>query len=577
MADQQQELPAEAMPAAEDAAVKESDEASETPQADDSAPPAAEAQEPEAAAPEVVESTEADAEPAAEPSEPVESVQGGAEDAELAAEEVPADDAAEAIQDNTEKAAASEEAEPAAEAAGAADAEQEDAESSEPAAEQGVEPMEVDGAQEEQVGAAPEEQSKTNQELMKDLFDESSDDEDAEKPPDKRKALMEDLFGGESDSEEETDGEEDTAAAAPVKKRKLTKKADKNTSDDEDDSPKKKKARSADDDDAPVDNFIDDEGVPDHLRFDDETGPTHFQGESDDDQDAGSDRDDGPDPADDGPDELDQVMGTKKVKRKKTSDESKRQAAERFIDKLHEAADADEQAMAQEEPAVAKLTLLEDLQTNLLKKDLQEFFLDHNCLLALKRYLELLPGTKERPNLTIRSAVLKLVTQLPIGIFHLEKSRGNGETTIAEEIHRMARDKQETKENKHTARRLVENWYRLAVGSSTNQKDLARVDMERFQDEPAERRQQPEDPEQSGKTGIQMHRLAVKVPRKASYDYRIRPESSEEVRLKAAEKVSNKKDLTQKGKMKTKMLLRAKNSKIGQVRAETLRLHDNRA
>ena len=41
--------------------------------------------------------------------------------------------------------------------------------------------------------------------------------------------------------------------------------------------------------------------------------------------------------------------------------------------------------MAQEEPAIAKLSLLEDLKMNLLKKDLQEFFLDHNCLLALKR------------------------------------------------------------------------------------------------------------------------------------------------------------------------------------------------
>ena len=47
----------------------------------------------------------------------------------------------------------------------------------------------------------------------------------------------------------------------------------------------------------------------------------------------------------------------------------------------------------------------------------------------------------------------------------------------------------------------------------------------------------PEEPEDSSKVGIQMHSLAVKVPRKASYDYRIRPESSAEAKERASEKV----------------------------------------
>jgi len=542
----------------------------------------AEQQQPNSAAPAAeLEPAEPGAEPAAEESDPVDTAEDGAPIAEPAAEESdpvdsagdgaasaePADEPAAEASEPTD--AAEDGAAEATEASGAVGAAKDGTKSVEPVADA----TEADASQEVVASTGQK------KDLMKDLFDESSDDEaeptateDAAAAKDaaavdKRKEVIEDLFG--SDSSDEEREEEADEAEAPTKKRKLKKKAEKVQSDDEGEgSPKAKKAKSADGDEGGGgDNFIDDEGVPDHLRFDDETGPTHFQGDSDDDQDAGSDRDDGPE-IDTGPDELDQVMGVKQKKRKKTSDEVRRQAAERFIDRMHEAADADEQSMAQEEPAIAKLSLLEDLKMNLLKKDLQEFFLDHNCLLALKRYLELLPGTKERPNLTIRTAVLTLVSQLPIGIFHLEKSRGSGETTIAEEIHRMAKDKKESKQNKALSRKLVENWFRLAVGSSTNQRDLARVDMERFQDEPHAPRK-PEEPEDSSKVGIQMHSLAVRVPRKASYDYRIRPESSAEAKERASEKISTKKGTTQKDKMKSKMLLKAKASKRQNVRAET--------
>ena len=45
------------------------------------------------------------------------------------------------------------------------------------------------------------------------------------------------------------------------------------------------------------------------------------------------------------------------------------------------------------------------------RKELHMEFLDHNVLVALKRYIELLPG-KQLPNLNIRTTVLTLLLQV---------------------------------------------------------------------------------------------------------------------------------------------------------------------
>ena len=88
------------------------------------------------------------------------------------------------------------------------------------------------------------------------------------------------------------------------------------------------------------------------------------------------------------------------------------------------------------------------------------------------------------------------------------------DTTLAEEVqicvlaspttvqvYRMASDKKETRENRRLAQKVVEEWceesvchlvttcrYRKISGSSTNQRELARVDEERFREEPVEPR-----------------------------------------------------------------------------------------
>eukprot|EP00656_Telonema_subtile_P007918 TRINITY_DN1371_c0_g1_i2.p1 TRINITY_DN1371_c0_g1~~TRINITY_DN1371_c0_g1_i2.p1 ORF type:complete len:498 (-),score=125.73 TRINITY_DN1371_c0_g1_i2:116-1609(-) len=389
-------------------------------------------------------------------------------------------------------------------------------------------------------------------------MDESAPDSEGAEETDEtsKKRILEDLFGGESSDEE---------PAEPVKKRKKLKKKSQVESED---------AKAQEGADAPADNnnqgegddFIDDEGVPDHLRFDDGDQIKHFQGDSDDDADPGSEEESHR-PLAGERDALDTMMGLKKQKRKKATDDAKVRMAQDFIARMHEAADADEDSLRHDEPAIGKLRLLSEVQHNLLKKDMQSPFLENNCLLALKRFLELLPSG-EHPNTTVRTAVLKIVAQLPVETFQLEKStRGVDDTTLAEEVYRMASDKKETRENRRLAQKVVEEWYRKISGSSTNQRELARVDEERFREEPVEPRKL--EAQDEGRIGVQMHKLAVKVPKKAQFDYRVRPESDPTVRARAAEKISNKKGTGLHDRLKTKMVVRAKASKKGDSRAET--------
>eukprot|EP00656_Telonema_subtile_P007921 TRINITY_DN1371_c0_g1_i6.p1 TRINITY_DN1371_c0_g1~~TRINITY_DN1371_c0_g1_i6.p1 ORF type:complete len:460 (-),score=116.59 TRINITY_DN1371_c0_g1_i6:116-1495(-) len=386
-------------------------------------------------------------------------------------------------------------------------------------------------------------------------MDESAPDSEGAEETDEtsKKRILEDLFGGESSDEE---------PAEPVKKRKKLKKKSQVESEAQEGA------------DAPADNnnqgegddFIDDEGVPDHLRFDDGDQIKHFQGDSDDDADPGSEEESHR-PLAGERDALDTMMGLKKQKRKKATDDAKVRMAQDFIARMHEAADADEDSLRHDEPAIGKLRLLSEVQHNLLKKDMQSPFLENNCLLALKRFLELLPSG-EHPNTTVRTAVLKIVAQLPVETFQLEKStRGVDDTTLAEEVYRMASDKKETRENRRLAQKVVEEWYRKISGSSTNQRELARVDEERFREEPVEPRKL--EAQDEGRIGVQMHKLAVKVPKKAQFDYRVRPESDPTVRARAAEKISNKKGTGLHDRLKTKMVVRAKASKKGDSRAET--------
>eukprot|EP00658_Telonema_sp_P-2_P080473 TRINITY_DN8013_c0_g1_i7.p1 TRINITY_DN8013_c0_g1~~TRINITY_DN8013_c0_g1_i7.p1 ORF type:complete len:286 (-),score=56.50 TRINITY_DN8013_c0_g1_i7:377-1234(-) len=263
-------------------------------------------------------------------------------------------------------------------------------------------------------------------------------------------------------------------------------------------------------------------------------------------------------------DELDILLGVNKPKRRKTSDDEKSRMARNFIARMNEAADSDEASLADEKPAVEKLKLLPEIKRNLLKKDLQQELLDNNCLLACKRYLELLP-TGDHPNLTIRTAVLEIISQLPVGVFHLEKStRGGQDTTLGEEIYRVMKDKKEVRANRVLAKKLVQDWYRMLTGSSTSQKDLARADEERFREEPHERATKA----RAQNSDFPMHRLAIRVAQKAVFDYRVRPEVSSEVKDKAAEKVASRKGGRQ-DTLQSKMRIRAKANRKGEQRAET--------
>nr|DAD28218.1 TPA_asm: hypothetical protein HUJ06_029686 [Nelumbo nucifera] len=151
------------------------------------------------------------------------------------------------------------------------------------------------------------------------------------------------------------------------------------------------------------DNFIDDSGVDPADRYggDNEPGspgdaPQAEEGEED--------------------DEIKQLF--KMGKKKKKSEKSAAEIAllvEHLMAELEVTAEEDAELNRQSKPAINKLKKLPLLTEVLSKKQLQQEFLDHGVLTLLKNWLEPLPDGS-LPNINIRTAILKILTDFPIDL-----------------------------------------------------------------------------------------------------------------------------------------------------------------
>ncbi|KAH7510850.1 hypothetical protein ACOSP7_003197 [Xanthoceras sorbifolium] len=220
-------------------------------------------------------------------------------------------------------------------------------------------------------------------------------------------------------------------------------------------------ARTVDDD-----NFIDDTGMdPNDGYGSDEPRFVH---------DAPQAEEDGED------DEIKELF--KMGKRKKKSEKSPAEIAllvENVMAELEVTAEEDAELNRQGKPAINKLKKLSLLTEVLSKKQLQQEFLDHGVLTLLKNWLEPLPDGS-LPNINIRAAILRILTDFPIDLEQYDRREQLKKSGLGKVIMFLSKSDEETTSNRKLAKDLVDKWSRPIFNKSTRFEDMKNVEDDRI-------------------------------------------------------------------------------------------------
>ncbi|KAL9244251.1 hypothetical protein vseg_018048 [Gypsophila vaccaria] len=219
------------------------------------------------------------------------------------------------------------------------------------------------------------------------------------------------------------------------------------------------------------DNFIDDTGVDPADGYADGDGgsPSRFA------------------QAEEGEEEEDLFRHGKKKKKNERSAAEIADLVERLMAELELVVEEDAIFNQHGKPAINKLRKLPLLVDALSKKQLQHEFLDHGVLTLLKNWLEPLPDGS-LPNINIREAILRILTDFPIDLDQYDRREQLKKSGLGKVIMFLSRSEEETTTNRKLAKELVDKWSRPIFNKSTRFEDMRNLDEERVQRRPPPRR-----------------------------------------------------------------------------------------
>ncbi|CAN4097851.1 unnamed protein product [Withania somnifera] len=303
------------------------------------------------------------------------------------------------------------------------------------------------------------------------------------------------------------------------------------------------------------DNFIDDSGVDPADRYgsDNEphspsSAPQAEEGEED--------------------DEIKRLF--KGGKKKKKAEKSAAEIAllvENVMAELEVVAEEDAELNRQSKPAINKLKKLPLLIDVLSKKQLQQEFLDHGVLTLLRTWLEPLPDGS-LPNINIRAAILKILTDYPIDLEQYDRREHLKKSGLGKVIMFLSKSDEETTSNRKLAKDLVDKWSRPIFNKSTRFEDMRNLEEERAAQYRRPSSKKPmnkasgmesrdDDLDLAGfsqgqKSGQSSVRQLTSRPEAMSMDFVVRPQSKidpEEVRARARAMVQDQRRMKMNKKL----------------------------
>jgi transcription factor SPN1 len=179
--------------------------------------------------------------------------------------------------------------------------------------------------------------------------------------------------------------------------------------------------------------------------------------------------------ADDDDPILQAVNKLKKKKRVQKKYTELEEEAKPFIARMEQAAEDDEEAVAQKRPALKKLLMIDEVCDTIARRDMQRPLLDHDLLVVCKRWIQPLPnGTLG--NVTVRQRLVGAISLMTgeNGITASDLKRSEfGKVVMSLYMHRS-----ETPAMKRQLKAMIDQWSRPIFQKSGNMRDLERVHRE---------------------------------------------------------------------------------------------------
>jgi len=143
-----------------------------------------------------------------------------------------------------------------------------------------------------------------------------------------------------------------------------------------------------------------------------------------------------------------------------------------LLEKMEQAADDDDEAIAQKRPALKKLQMLNDLCEKLANRELMRPLLEHDLLSICKRWIQPLPNGK-LGNVTVRKRLLYSIS-LMTGENGISKDDLRA-SDFGKVVMNLYMHKNETPAMKRQLKALIDQWSRPIFQKSGNMRDLERV------------------------------------------------------------------------------------------------------